>query len=71
MLGIALQRTARYSSIINEGVSIRYTDGKDVVVGFQYVGVSRHKDRHQIEFFITALVRLCRQLTVFEWFPRG
>ena len=63
MLGIALQRTARYSSIINEGVSIRYVDGKDVVMAFHYVGVSRHKDRHQIEFFITALIRLCRQLT--------
>ena len=63
MLSIALQRTARYSSIINEGVSLKYIEGKDVVMAFHYVGVSRHKDRHQIEFFITALIRLCRQLT--------
>ena len=68
MLSIALQRTARYSSIINEGVSLKYIEGKDVVMAFHYVGVSRHKDRHQIEFFITALIRLCRQLT---WSSRG
>jgi len=63
MLSTALQRVARYSSIINEGVSLGYTDGKDVVITIRYVGVSRHKDRHQIEFFVTVLTRLCRQLT--------
>ncbi len=63
MLSTALQRAARYSLIINQGVSIRYIDAKDIVIDFQYVGVSRHSDRHQIEFFMTVLVRLCRQLT--------
>ncbi len=62
MLGMALQRAARYSSIINEGVVIKYIDDNDIVIAFQYVGVSRHKDRHQIEFFMTLLLRLCRQL---------
>lgn len=63
ILSAALQRVARYSSISNEGVSIKYIDGRDVVLAFHYVGVSRHKDRHQVEFFMTALIRLCRQLT--------
>jgi AraC-like DNA-binding protein len=63
MLNMALRRVARYSSIVNEGVSLKYLDDKDIVIAFHYVGVSRHKDRHQIEFFMTALVRLCRQLT--------
>ena len=63
ILGMALRRAARYSSVINEGVSLKYNDGKDVVVAFHYVGVSRHLDQHQIEFFVTALIRLCRQLT--------
>ncbi len=62
-LSIALQRIARYSSIINEGAVLKYIDGKDVVMAVHYVGVSRHKDRHQIEFFMTALMRLCRHLT--------
>jgi AraC-like DNA-binding protein len=59
----ALQRTARYSSIVNEGVVMRCTDGDDLCMSFKYVGVSRHLDRHQMEFFVTALVRICRQLT--------
>jgi AraC-like DNA-binding protein len=63
LLSLALQRIARYSSIINEGVTIKYTENNDVVIGFDYAGVSRHKDRHQIEFFMTFLIRLCRQLT--------
>ena len=58
-----MQRVARYSSVINEGVSIKYIDGKDVVIAFRYVGVSRHQDTHQLEFFMTVLVRMCRQLT--------
>ena len=29
---------------------------------FNYVGVSRHLDRHQMDFFVTVLVRLCRHL---------
>ena len=62
-LGEALQRATRYSVIVNEGVSLTYVDGKDVGITFDYVGVSRHLDRHQIEFFVTVLVRLCRQLT--------
>jgi AraC-like DNA-binding protein len=61
-LSEALQRAARYSSIVNEGVSLRYFDARDIGIVFDYVGVSRHLDRHQIEFFMTALVRLCRQL---------
>jgi len=35
----------------------------------RYVGVSRHLDRHQIEFFVTVLVRLCRQLTGIRLVP--
>jgi AraC-like DNA-binding protein len=61
-LGHALQKLARYTSIANEGVSLTYLDGRNVGVTFHYIGVSRHLDRHQIEFFMTWLVRLCRQL---------
>jgi AraC-like DNA-binding protein len=59
----ALQRAARYTLILNEGVSQTFTDGKAVGMSFKYTGVSRHTDRQQIEFWITALVRVCRQLT--------
>jgi AraC-like DNA-binding protein len=30
---------------------------------FTYVGVDRHSDRHQIEFWLTSLARICRELT--------
>ncbi len=69
VLGNALQKIARYSAIANEGVSLTYVDGRNVGMRFQYVGVSRHLDRHQIEFFMALLVRLCRQLAGIELVP--
>jgi AraC-like DNA-binding protein len=62
-LGDALQRAARYSTIVNEGISLRCLDGKDFTMVVNYVGIARHSDRHQIECCMTALVRACRQLT--------
>ena len=62
-LGEALHQLARYGSIANEGASLKYSGGNQVGVSFRYVGVSRHLDRHQIEFFAAVLVRLCRHLT--------
>jgi AraC-like DNA-binding protein len=61
-LGEALRRTARYSSVVNEGVSLSLLEGRDVAMTFDYVGVARHLDRHQIEFWMTVVIRLCRQL---------
>jgi AraC-like DNA-binding protein len=62
-LGDALYRLARYSGIVNEGVAPKLLDGGNFGISFHYVGVGRHLDRHQIEFFMTILVRLCRHLT--------
>ena len=63
ILGDAFQRLARYASIANEGIALKYIGGKHCGIAYRYVGVSRHQDRHQIEFFTTILVRLCRALT--------
>jgi AraC-like DNA-binding protein len=68
-LSQALERTARYGSIVNEGVALRYLDGKDARIRFRYIGVSRHLDRHQMEFFVTILVRTCRLLTGLRTVP--
>src|SRR6516165_7599084 len=62
-LGDALRRLARYSSINNEALRITYRERKDVTVRFEYVGVARLSDRHQIEFFVVTLLRICSQLT--------
>ncbi len=68
-LGDALQRIARYSSIVNEGLSLKCLEGENIRMVFEYVGVARHSDRHQIEFFMTVLIRLCRQLTGLRMAP--
>jgi AraC-like DNA-binding protein len=70
-LGQAMQQASRYSSIVNEGVVLQYSERDDVKVAFHYVGVSRHIDQHQIEFFVTTTVRICRQLTGQRIMPTG
>jgi AraC-like DNA-binding protein len=69
MLSHALERAARYSSITNEGLSLKYISARNIRIVFDYVGVARHLDRHQIEFCMTALIRLCRQLTGVRLLP--
>jgi AraC-like DNA-binding protein len=70
-LGQAIQQASRYSSIVNEGVVLQYSERDDVKIAFHYVGVSRHIDQHQIEFFVTTTVRICRQLTGQRIMPTG
>jgi len=68
-LGDALQRAARYSRIVNEGVRLKYRDKQWLTITFEYINVARHRDRHQIEFFMISLVRLVRQLSGSNLFP--
>ena len=68
-LADALERGARYSTIVNEGIASKFTIGSDVSMMLSYVGVSRHLDRHQIEFWVTAILRVCRGLTGLRLFP--
>jgi AraC-like DNA-binding protein len=68
-LGDALKRGARYSSIVNEGIALKYIENGDVATTIDYVGVSRHLDRQQMEFLMTTVVRLCRQLTGYRLMP--
>jgi AraC-like DNA-binding protein len=70
-LGDALRRLARYSGITNEGVRITCREGKDITVKFEYVGVQRLSDHHQIECFVAILLRLCRLLTGRSLSPTG
>ena len=70
ILSDALRRAARYSGITNEGVSLKLHSTKDVAISLEYVGVERRSDRHQIEFWLVSLVRLCRQLTNRRLVPR-
>jgi AraC-like DNA-binding protein len=60
-LGDALRRLERYARLGNEALVVRIHKGKVCRIGFSYAGVSRHLDRHQIELFASALLRMCRQ----------
>ncbi len=63
MLGDSLQRAERYSAINNEGIAVRIRGGKTTALTFQYVGTDRRSDHHQIEYLLTVIMRICRQLT--------
>jgi AraC-like DNA-binding protein len=69
LLGDALRRTERYSTIVNEGMSLRVREGKELSVTFKYVDVERLSDRHQIEFWVTRLVHGCRKMTGHRMLP--
>ena len=62
-LGDALKRVARYSQITNEALVVRYREGNGLIISLSYSGVPRHSDRHQIEFCMFAVLRICRVLT--------
>ncbi len=62
-LGGGLQGLARCSSMLNEGVKLETDCGDTLRIGFEYAGVSRQSDRHQIEAWTTAIIRCCRELT--------
>jgi hypothetical protein len=62
-LGDALKRVARYSQITNEALVVRYREGNRLMISLSYSGVPRHSDRHQIEFCMFAVLRVCRVLT--------
>ena len=67
----ALERAARYSRIVNEGIHPELVTRKYHGISVRYVGVSRHLDRHQIEFWMVALVRICRKLTGLRIVPHS
>src|SRR5262249_47878280 len=62
-MGDALKRVARYSRITNEALVVGYREGNRLIINLSYSGVPRHSERHQIEFCMFAVLRLCRVLT--------
>jgi AraC-like DNA-binding protein len=69
LLADALRNAERYSRINNEGVRLQFRSDRATVIALDYLNV-RRSDRHQIEFWLTALVRICRQLTDNRLAPR-
>jgi AraC-like DNA-binding protein len=69
-LGDALKRVARYSRITNEALVVGYREGNRLIVSLSYSGVPRHSDRHQIEFCMFGVLRICRILTGHNVIPQ-
>ena len=58
------ERGARFSAIVNEGVVQEFVDGRRTRASRCAIsGVKRQDDRHQIEFWLAALLRICRHAT--------
>jgi AraC-like DNA-binding protein len=62
-LADALHNAERYSRINNDGARLRFKLDGTANIAIDYVNVNRGSDRHQIEFWLVALMRICRQLT--------
>ena len=69
-LGDALKRLARYSRITNEALVFGYREGNRLIISLSYSGVPRHSDRHQIEFCMFAVLRICRVLAGQNFVPQ-
>jgi AraC-like DNA-binding protein len=69
-LGDALKRVARYSQITNEALVVGSREENRLVINLSYSGVPRHSERHQIEFFMFAGLRICRMLTGRDLVPQ-
>jgi AraC-like DNA-binding protein len=63
------QRGARYTSIINEGIQQESLEGREIGMRLHFAGISRPRDRHQAEFWATAVVKICRELTGVRLIP--
>jgi AraC-like DNA-binding protein len=62
-LADALRNAERYSAIANEGIRLKVRSDRDATIEIQYDHVDRSTDRHQIEFWLVTLVRICRKIT--------
>jgi len=57
------ERGARYTTLVNEGVSQKCVDDRRLGLAVRYIGIRRQTDRHQMEFWLTTLVRAVRECT--------
>ena len=62
-LGDALERVQRYCSIANAGLVLQCVEACNLTIALRYASVARHSDRQQMEYFVTWLIRFCRDST--------
>jgi AraC-like DNA-binding protein len=69
-LADALRNAERYNRIVNEGVRLRVQIGDGATIALDYVNFDRPPGRHHTEFWLVALVRICREITDSRLAPR-
>jgi AraC-like DNA-binding protein len=69
-LADACRKAERYSGVVNEGVRLHFSLDRTASIALEYVNVDRRTDRHQIEFWLVTLIRICRQVTATRLAPR-
>src|SRR5262249_39692777 len=69
-LAEALRNAERYSRVVNEGVRLCCNLAEEAVLTLEYIDVDRELDRHHTEFWLVALVRICRAVTDSRLAPR-
>src|SRR6516165_5529171 len=63
-LADAMRNAERYSGIMNDGIRLHFRqDDRTAAIAVDYVNVDRYSDRHQIEFWLVTVMRICRQIT--------
>jgi AraC-like DNA-binding protein len=65
----AMTNGERYTRIVNEGIELKF-DAERAAITIDYVDLERLSDRHQFEFWLFSIVRLCRQITGTRLAPR-
>ena len=65
----AMSNGERYTRIVNEGIEIKFEPSRAAIT-IDCVGVDRLSDRHQFEFWLFSIVRMCRQITGTRLAPR-
>jgi AraC-like DNA-binding protein len=70
-LGELFERGARYTTLVNEGVSQKAVGDRRLGLAMRYRGIRRQDDRHQMEFWMATLVRACRECTGLHVKPVG
>lgn len=68
-IGPAIDAATRYNFVMNEVVRVQQKKTNRFSITYDYFGLERHRDRHQLEFWITCTLRLCRHLTNMELIP--
>lgn len=70
-LADAIRNAERYSVIMNDGVRLHFRqDDRTAAIALDYVNVDRNSDRHQIEFWLVTVMRICRKVTDTRLAPR-